>query len=217
MVPVAKLDRAGVVVTASSTSVQYALLERGLAFGNNDDRRCAGTGLVARFGPQGPRRPSAGIYPFIAPLWGAEGNSHWNKWRPTVKLSGRTHTSPPCNCKSLFFVAIHFDSRHYHGVHEYSPSPLFMSIHTSFPRWNHVPVVNVPSPSLVDQMGALSPKGHALRFRLPTPRCVFLLVLGSRECLSVRKDVDIVCKGYWAGSMTETSNTSLLFFFCRIF
>eukprot|EP00667_Euglena_gracilis_P004267 EG_transcript_4288 len=37
LVPVAKLDRAGVVVTASSTSVQYALLERGLAFGNNDD------------------------------------------------------------------------------------------------------------------------------------------------------------------------------------
>eukprot|EP00667_Euglena_gracilis_P000343 EG_transcript_343 len=35
--PVAKLNRSGVVVVASATSVQYALLELGLAFGNNGD------------------------------------------------------------------------------------------------------------------------------------------------------------------------------------
>lgn len=33
--PMAQLNRSGVLVAASAASVQYALLEKGLAFGNN--------------------------------------------------------------------------------------------------------------------------------------------------------------------------------------
>eukprot|EP00667_Euglena_gracilis_P008108 EG_transcript_8205 len=36
-IPVARLNRSGVVVEASSDSVEYAMLERGVAFGNNGD------------------------------------------------------------------------------------------------------------------------------------------------------------------------------------
>eukprot|EP00667_Euglena_gracilis_P012602 EG_transcript_12957 len=36
-IPMARLNRSGVLVDASATSVQYALLEKGLSFGNNGD------------------------------------------------------------------------------------------------------------------------------------------------------------------------------------
>eukprot|EP00667_Euglena_gracilis_P006488 EG_transcript_6548 len=37
MAPMAKLNRSGTIVDASATSVQYAILEKGLSFGNNGD------------------------------------------------------------------------------------------------------------------------------------------------------------------------------------
>lgn len=67
-VPIVKLNRSGIVVECNTASVQYALLEKGLSFGNNGSqgarpqaipRQCACFGPMTT--PPPPAAPRTGI------------------------------------------------------------------------------------------------------------------------------------------------------------